>query len=92
MRAALSAVRISSLSSIQLAYNQFDTRSQPEIPCVSVFPVTEGTYPKRNLIKNRAGTCAPAPAIANAIYNAIGVRIREIPITPQRILKALGKA
>jgi xanthine dehydrogenase molybdenum-binding subunit len=33
----------------------------------------------------------PAPAIANAIYNAIGVRITELPITPEKILRALGK-
>lgn len=33
----------------------------------------------------------PAPAIANAIYNAIGVRITELPITPEKILMALGK-
>jgi len=33
----------------------------------------------------------PAPAIANAVYNAIGVRIRELPITPERILAGLGK-
>jgi len=33
----------------------------------------------------------PAPAIANAIYNAVGVRVRELPITPERILAALGK-
>jgi len=33
----------------------------------------------------------PAPAIANAIYNAIGVRIRDLPITPEKILRALGK-
>ena len=32
-----------------------------------------------------------APAIANAIYNAIGVRITEYPITPDKILKELGK-
>jgi 4-hydroxybenzoyl-CoA reductase subunit alpha len=30
-----------------------------------------------------------APATANAIYNAIGVRIRDLPITPDKILKAL---
>jgi hypothetical protein len=29
------------------------------------------------------------PAIANAVYNAVGVRIDEIPITPDKILKAL---
>jgi CO/xanthine dehydrogenase Mo-binding subunit len=30
-----------------------------------------------------------APAIANAIYNAVGVRIKDIPLTPEKILKAL---
>jgi len=28
----------------------------------------------------------PAPAIANAVYNAIGIRIRDIPITPEKII------
>ncbi len=35
-------------------------------------------------------SCTPR-AIANAIYNAIGVRIDEIPIKPEKVLKALGK-
>jgi aldehyde oxidoreductase len=30
-----------------------------------------------------------APAIANAIYNACGVRVRELPITPEKIKQAL---
>jgi xanthine dehydrogenase YagR molybdenum-binding subunit len=34
---------------------------------------------------------ATAPAIANAVYNAIGVRIRRLPLTPARILSALGR-
>jgi xanthine dehydrogenase molybdenum-binding subunit len=34
--------------------------------------------------------CVPtAPAIANAIYNAVGVRIKDLPITPERVLAAL---
>ncbi len=32
-----------------------------------------------------------APAILNAIYNAIGVKINEIPVTPDIVLKALNK-
>jgi CO/xanthine dehydrogenase Mo-binding subunit len=32
-----------------------------------------------------------APAVGNAIYDALGVRIRSVPITPEKILKALGK-
>ena len=34
---------------------------------------------------------ATAAAVANAVYNAIGVRLYEIPITPSSILKALSK-
>jgi xanthine dehydrogenase YagR molybdenum-binding subunit len=34
---------------------------------------------------------ATAPAIANAVYNAIGVRIRQLPMTPATILDALGR-
>ncbi|MGO9771853.1 MAG: xanthine dehydrogenase family protein molybdopterin-binding subunit [Roseiarcus sp.] len=34
---------------------------------------------------------ATAPAIANAVYNAIGVRLRALPMTPAAILQALGK-
>ena len=34
--------------------------------------------------------CVPsAPAIANAIYDATGVRLRELPMSPERLLKAL---
>ena len=35
------------------------------------------------------GLVGQAPALANAIYNAVGVRITELPITPEKILKAL---
>jgi 4-hydroxybenzoyl-CoA reductase subunit alpha len=31
------------------------------------------------------------PAVANAVYDAIGVRIDEVPITPEKILKALDQ-
>ena len=30
-----------------------------------------------------------APAIANAVADAIGVRITELPLTPERVLRAL---
>lgn len=30
-----------------------------------------------------------AAAVANAVYNAIGIRFREIPITPEKVLAAL---
>jgi CO/xanthine dehydrogenase Mo-binding subunit len=32
-----------------------------------------------------------APAIANAIYSAVGVRIKDLPITQEKVLRGLGK-
>jgi CO/xanthine dehydrogenase Mo-binding subunit len=31
------------------------------------------------------------PAIANAVYDAVGARIKDLPITPEKVLKALRK-
>jgi len=32
-----------------------------------------------------------APAIANAIYNAVGIRVKSLPITPEKVLEGLQK-
>ena len=32
------------------------------------------------------------PAVANAVFDAVGVRVDEIPVTPEKILKALKSA
>ena len=37
------------------------------------------------------GLVPTAPALANAIYDAIGVRIRDLPITPEKIVAALAE-
>jgi len=38
-------------------------------------------------------TAAVVPsAISNAVYDAIGVRLRSVPFTPDKVLVALGKA
>jgi CO/xanthine dehydrogenase Mo-binding subunit len=29
------------------------------------------------------------PAVANAVFNAVGVRINDLPITPEKVLRAL---
>jgi CO/xanthine dehydrogenase Mo-binding subunit len=36
------------------------------------------------------GTSGPAPAIANAVADAVGVRLSCWPLTPERVLEAMG--
>ena len=33
----------------------------------------------------------PAPAVVNAIYDAVGVRVTDLPVTPDKILNALSR-
>lgn len=34
----------------------------------------------------------PAPAIANAVYDAVGIRLRSLPLSADKVLRALGAA
>ena len=34
----------------------------------------------------------PAPAILNAVENAIGLAVNEIPLTPERLMQAIARA
>jgi xanthine dehydrogenase molybdenum-binding subunit len=34
----------------------------------------------------------PIGSVANAIYNAIGIRFKEAPVTPERVLKAIKES
>ncbi len=50
-------------------------------------PLADGPYGARGFAEH---TMVPtAPAIANAVYDAIGVRITDLPITPEKVLAAL---
>jgi CO/xanthine dehydrogenase Mo-binding subunit len=39
-----------------------------------------------------SGTLSVQATIANAIYNAVGVRIKDLPITPEKVLRAMHDA
>lgn len=63
----------------------------PGIPDVQVdlveIPSTYGPFGAKGIGE---GPCIPvAAAIANAIEDAIGVRVTDIPLTPERVLKAI---
>ncbi len=50
----------------------------------------EGPFGAKGL--GETSTVPLAAAIANAVYQATGVRIKELPITPEKILRALDEA
>jgi len=52
-------------------------------------PYDEGPFGAKGC--GEAPITATAPAIANAIHNAVGVRFRCLPITGERVLKALKR-
>jgi xanthine dehydrogenase YagR molybdenum-binding subunit len=43
-----------------------------------------GRQPHRGKGIGELGATGVSPAIANAVYNATGIRVRDIPITPRR--------
>ncbi|MGJ6126637.1 molybdopterin cofactor-binding domain-containing protein [Mycolicibacterium sp. Y3] len=58
---------------------------------VLLVPSTDSVGPMRS--KGMAECCINpvAPALANALYDATGVRFRELPLTPERIFRRLNE-
>jgi CO/xanthine dehydrogenase Mo-binding subunit len=64
--------------------------SMDYVPIQSIIlenPFDEGPFGAKGC--GEAPITATAPAIANAIYNAVGVRFKTLPVTGEKILKAL---
>ena len=63
-----------------------------DIPAVEAVALS-GFDDKSNALGSKGvgelGICGAGAAVANAIYNACGVRVRDYPITPDKILTAL---
>jgi 4-hydroxybenzoyl-CoA reductase alpha subunit len=69
-------------------YRIFYINDVPRMKSVMVESMDpDGPYGAKGL--GEPGLVPTAGAIANAIYDAVGVRIRSLPITPEKILRAL---
>ena len=70
----------------------FETYKLPGIADVPEIEITLLDMPERGPIGIAEPVTIPtAAAIANAVANALGVRVSSLPITPQKVLAALGK-
>jgi xanthine dehydrogenase YagR molybdenum-binding subunit len=73
-------------------YKIIGAREVPEIEIVLIENYIAQSSTDAAGIGESAGVIALAAAIANAFYNATGVRMRRLPMTPAHVLEALGKA
>jgi putative selenate reductase molybdopterin-binding subunit len=71
-----------------LDYKLFSAVDMPEVKVILV-PTYEPTGPFGAKSVSEIPTNGPAPAIGNAIFHAVGVRLRSVPFTPERVLQAL---
>ncbi len=71
-----------------LEYRSPSSVESPEIETIIVESIDpEGPFGAKEA--GEGSLAATIPAISNAIYHAVGVRLREAPFTPERVLAAL---
>jgi probable selenate reductase molybdenum-binding subunit len=73
------------------SFGRYKILSTTDIPKITTLlvPSFEPTGPFGAKSIGEVCIDGPLPAISNAIYNAIGVRLYETPFNPERVLKAL---
>jgi 4-hydroxybenzoyl-CoA reductase subunit alpha len=71
-----------------LEYRSPSSVESPEIETIIVESIDpEGPFGAKEA--GEGSLAATIPAISNAVYHAVGVRLREAPFTPERVLAAL---
>jgi CO/xanthine dehydrogenase Mo-binding subunit len=61
----------------------------PEFFASSLIENRDGPGPYGAKGMGESGIVSPAPAVGNALFRATGARIRELPLTPERVWRAL---
>jgi hypothetical protein len=71
-----------------LEYKSPGSVESPDIECFIVESIDpEGPFGAKEA--SEGSLAAAIPAVANALYEATGVRLREAPFTPERVLSGL---
>ena len=62
------------------------------IPTINMMPRIETTLVQGYPGAGEIACVPPTACIANAIYNATGVRVTKLPLSPENVLRALKEA
>jgi CO/xanthine dehydrogenase Mo-binding subunit len=72
-------------------FNQYLMPGPGDLPAFEAVvlerPSDDGPFGAKGVGEMTANS--PIPAIANAIYDAVGVRVDSLPITPEKVLRAI---
>ena len=85
------AVEDGRVTTLSLGDYKIPTIRDIPILTTSRVPANEGPGPFGAKAVAESGIGLVAPAIANAVYDATGVRITELPISPDKILQGLAE-
>ena len=61
----------------------------PEIDAIFLLELDDRSNPLKSKGIGELGICGAGAALANAIYNACGARVRDFPITLDKVLSVL---
>jgi len=87
-RALVEQVRFDQTAVTSREWGAYPILTFPQVPAVDVV-----LMPRQDMAPLGAGESASVPsaaAIANAVFDATGVRFREMPLTPERVRAGLG--
>jgi len=73
----------------QTNFHEYQPIRLADVPEIDVEIIQSGHHPSG---VGEPSSTVVAPAVANAIFNAVGARVRHMPITPDRVLEAMKKA
>jgi CO/xanthine dehydrogenase Mo-binding subunit len=89
-RALMEEVKFDSTGITTLDWKSYPVIRFPDVPEIDIVLINR---PEMPALGGGEPSSAPiAAAIANAIFDAVGVRLREAPFTPERVLAGLKKA
>ncbi|MDX1556364.1 MAG: molybdopterin cofactor-binding domain-containing protein, partial [Xanthomonadales bacterium] len=73
----------------QSNFHEYHPIRLADVPEIDVEIIQSGHHPSG---VGEPSSTVVAPAVANAIFNAVGARVRHMPITPDRLKEAMKKA
>src|SRR4029077_1146955 len=82
-------VKLGELGIACLGWEDYPILKFSEVPKVEIELVAPPHFP--SVGAGEAAQGPPAAAIANAVENALGVRVRDLPLSPERIVAAIER-